>query len=143
LVRIVETQGLACCDAADAVDEVTAANLLEDVTGGPRHDRVEQRLVVGERGEHEHGHLGVLRTDVAAGLDPGAIRQPHVHDDDLRPVGAGTQHGLVGVAGLGDDLEALLRLEQRAQRAIVNTCGSVAHVSSATSSTSYPSASVR
>src|SRR5680860_643799 len=85
------------------------------LVGDAGHDRVEQRLVVGERGEHEHGHVGVLGADVAAGKDAGAVGQAHVHDHDFGLVGAGAQDGLVGGAGLGDDLQVVMGLQHGAQ----------------------------
>ena len=75
---------LAASDAAHAVDEVGAADLLEDVAGGAGHDRAEERLVVGERGEHQAGDLGVLRADLAAHLDPVAVGEADVEDGDVR-----------------------------------------------------------
>ena len=81
------------------VDKVAAADLLQHIASGASHDRVEQRLVVGERGQHEHGHVRVFVADVAAGQHSGAVGQAHVHDDHVGFVGAGAQHRVGGGAG--------------------------------------------
>ena len=48
-------EGLAPGDPAHAVDQVVAPDLLQHVAGGAGHDGAEQRLVVGERRQHEAG----------------------------------------------------------------------------------------
>ena len=108
---------LASTDAAHAVDEVGPAHLLQHVAGGARHDRAEQRLVVGERGQHQAGDLGVLRADLAAHLDPVAVGQADVEDGDVRARRGDPPVGLLGGARLADDLEVVLGLEQLAQAA--------------------------
>ena len=62
-------------DPGDRVDQVARLDLLEDVAVGAGHDRVEQGLVVGVRGEHQAVDLGVLRADLAAHLDAVAVGQ--------------------------------------------------------------------
>ncbi len=108
---------LAAADAAHAVDEVGAADLLQDVAGGAGHDGAEQGLVVGERREHQAGDLGVLRADLAADLDAVAVGQADVEDGDVRARGRDAPVRLLGGAGLADDLEVVLGLEQVAQAA--------------------------
>ena len=56
---------------------------------------------------------GELGADLAAGLDSGAVRQAHVHDDQVRLELAGHLHGFGRGACLGHDLEVLAPLEQR------------------------------
>ena len=80
-------QRLARRHLADRVDEVVAADLLEDVAGGAGHDRVEQGLVVGERRQHQALHLGMRRADLAAHLDAAAVGQAHVEHGDVGPCG--------------------------------------------------------
>src|SRR4029453_9951965 len=58
-------------------------DLLEGIPGGPGHDRGEQGLVVGEGGEHQHLGGRVGGADVAGGLDPGAVLEADVHEDDV------------------------------------------------------------
>ena len=68
---------------AGRLDDVGAPDLLEQVAGGAGHDRLEQRLVVGERREHEALDLRVLRPDLAAHLDAVAVGQPDVEHRDV------------------------------------------------------------
>src|SRR5581483_5864794 len=44
-----------------------------------------QRLVVGERRQHQARQVRQLRPEVAADADPVAVRQPDVEHGDLRP----------------------------------------------------------
>ena len=59
-------------------------DLLEDVAGGAAHDRLEQRLVVAERREHEALHLGEAGPDLPAHLDAIAVRKPDVEHRHVR-----------------------------------------------------------
>lgn len=95
-------------DLADGVEEVAAADGLQDVAGGARHDRVEEGLVVGVRGEHQAPDRVVPRADLAADLDPAAVRQPYVQDGDVGAGGGDAGQGLGGGARLADDLDVVL-----------------------------------
>ena len=57
------------------------------------------------------------RTDLAARLDARARGQPHVHDDDVGPLGVDDAQRLVRIARLADDLQAGHVLEKAAQPA--------------------------
>src|SRR5699024_4934063 len=46
-------------DGAHRTNQVGTVDLLEDVPGRTRHDGVVERVLIGERGEHEAGDLGV------------------------------------------------------------------------------------
>ena len=94
------------------LDEVVAADLLEDVTGGTGDDGFEQRLVVGVRGEHEALHLGHAAADLTTQLDAVAIGQAHVED---RHIGLHGEHA--SEAGLdrirfADDFQITGRVDQ-------------------------------
>ena len=52
-------QRLPGCDPPHRVDDVGAADLLQQVARRAGDDRLEQRLVVGERREHDAGDLGL------------------------------------------------------------------------------------
>jgi hypothetical protein len=69
---------------AHRADQVGTADLLEHVARRPGHDRVEQRLVVAERGEHEARDLGHPGPDLPAHRHPVAVRQPHVQHGHVR-----------------------------------------------------------
>ena len=106
-------QALPGSDGTDRADEVARPHLLEDVSGGAGHDRREERLVVRERREHEHFGVGMLRADLARGLDPAPIGQANVHHDDVGPGPVGLVDRLADRAGLGGDVDVLLRLKHR------------------------------
>src|SRR6266511_1575652 len=65
-------------DEPHCLNDVVALDLLQDVTGRARHDRVEQGLIVGKRSEHEATDLRMPRTDLTADLDPVTVGQPNV-----------------------------------------------------------------
>ncbi len=76
-------QGLAGGDAADAVDEVGAVDLFEDVAGGAGHDGGEEGLVVVVGGEDEGFDGGVDGADLAADVDAAAVGEAAVEDGDV------------------------------------------------------------
>ena len=93
-------------------DQVGAADLLEHVSGRTGHDRVEQRLVIPERGEHQAGDLRHLRPDVAAHADAVTVRQPDVEHGHVRLQGRDPgQRGFRG-ARLADDDDVGLGLQE-------------------------------
>jgi len=53
------------------------------IAGRARHGRVEQRLVVAERGQHQARDVGQLGPNVTAHLDPTAVAKSHIQDGDL------------------------------------------------------------
>jgi hypothetical protein len=62
---------------------VVRVDLLEDVAVCSGHDGIEQRLVAGVRREHQATDLWVLRSDLAADLDPVPVGEGHVEDRDV------------------------------------------------------------
>src|SRR5664280_562088 len=108
-------QRLAPADRLEGADEIPAADLLEQIAGGSGDDRGEDRFLVRVAGEDDDPGPRELGADLAAGLDPGAVRQTYVHHDDVRLELASHLHGFGGCAGLGHDLEVLASLEKRHQ----------------------------
>ena len=53
-------------DGAHRADQVLAQDLLEQVAGGPGHDRLEQRLVVAVAGQHDDLEVGHAGAQLAA-----------------------------------------------------------------------------
>src|SRR6266545_3149463 len=106
-------QALARADRPDGPDQLAGLDLLEDVSGGPRHDRGEQRLVVGERGQHEDLRGRPPGPDLAGGLDPGAVLQADVHDHHVGTGPFGLVDGLPDRAGLRGDHDVLGGLQER------------------------------
>ena len=101
--------------AADRVEEVEAAHLLEDIAGRPRHDGGDQRLVVGVGREHDARDLREARPDLPTDLDAAAVGQAHVEDGHVGPGGRDAAQGLSDRAGLADHLDVVGRLEERPQ----------------------------
>lgn len=77
-------------DGADGTDQVGAPDLFQDASRRAGENRVEERVIVGERRKHRAGEFRPLRTQLAAGGYPG--------------------QGLRRGAGLTDDLDVRLVL---------------------------------
>ena len=85
--------------------------VLEQVADAPGvlADEVQRVGLVAKLGEHEDPDLRVACADLDGGAQAvvGVVgRHLHVHDRDVGPVGGHLAPQVVGVAGLGDDLEA-------------------------------------
>ena len=98
-------QRFAAADGLERRDQVAPADLLEQVAAGAGDDGRQDRVLVGVAGQHHDPRLGHLGPDLATGLDPRAVREPHVHDDEVRPEALRSRDRLGHGAGLGDDLE--------------------------------------
>ena len=96
-------------------DQLAAADLLQDVAGGAGHDRLEQRLVVGERGQHQAGQLGPSASGPPGTPRRRPVGEAHVEHRHVGSVGGIRASASCGRAGLADDLDVVLRL--RAARA--------------------------
>ena len=70
---------------AHRAHKIGAPDLLEHVPGRACHDRVHQRVVVGERGQHQAGHLWQLGPDLPADGHPVSVGQPDVKHGHVRP----------------------------------------------------------
>jgi hypothetical protein len=89
-------------------------DLLEQVPGRARQNRIQLRLVVAERGEHQAGHLGRPRPDLPADRHPVTIGQP-----DIQQGHVGAQRQNAGQRGrdgarLADHLDVRLGPQQAA-----------------------------
>ena len=108
-------QRLAGGDPADRVDQVGAADLLQHVAGGARHDRGEQRLVVVVRGEDDAliaGSLERIARQTSMPLPSGSRAS--------RIATSGRSAGMIRIGLLrrpvvADHVEVVLGLEQVAQ----------------------------
>src|SRR6266511_563497 len=105
-------QALAISDGPDGPDQLAGLDLLEDVPGGPGHDRGEQRLVVGEGRQHDDPGRRAAGPDLPGGLDPGAVFQADVHDHDVGTGPFGLVDGLPDRARLRGDHDVLGGLEE-------------------------------
>ena len=89
-----------------------ATDVLQHVPRRTGDDRVEQRLVVVERRQHQAAHLRMLGADVAAHLDAAAVGQAHVEHGDVGMGERDARAGRLGRAGLADHLDPARRLQQ-------------------------------
>lgn len=105
-------QRLAGSDALHCIDEIVALDLLQHVAGGAGHDRLEQRLVVGERREDETLDLGVLVADLTADDHAVAVGKAYVEDGDVGPGRGDTRQRLGRRTRLTDDDEIATAFEQ-------------------------------
>jgi hypothetical protein len=104
-------QRLAAGDRTDRAGDLVDRDLLEQVARRAGLDRlVEVGLLVGDRQHHDlRARHDVL--DRGAGLDPGAARHPHVHQDDVGEQGRGLGHRFGAVGRLADHLDVRLLAE--------------------------------
>jgi GAF domain-containing protein len=72
-------------DRAHRAYQVGAADLLEHVPRRACHDRVHQRVVVGEGGEHQAGHFRHPGADLPADGHAVPVGQPDVEHRHVRP----------------------------------------------------------
>ena len=105
-------QRLPAGDGAHGFHHVRPLDLLEDVTGRARHDRLEQRFVIRERREHEALDVGMARTDLPADLHSVTVGQADVEHGHIRSCRRDARERLGGGSGLAHDLEVTIRLEQ-------------------------------
>ena len=96
----------------DPVDERGAVDVLQHVPGRARHDGVEQRLVVVERGEHHAAQLRMVGAQLTAHLDAAAVGQAHVEHGDVGPHRRYAPQRLVSRRRLADHGEVARRFEQ-------------------------------
>jgi signal transduction histidine kinase len=96
---------LAGGDGAHRLDDVGTFDLLEDISRRARHDRLEQRVVVRERREHEAVDLGMGRADLPAHLHAVAVGQADVDHRDVRTRRRDARESVGGGSGLPDDFE--------------------------------------
>ena len=102
-------------DPAYTVDQVVPADLLQHITVGAGEDRGEECLVVVVAGEDQGLDARVDRTHLTAHVDPAAVGQPAVEDCHVRLERRDPGDGLPRRAGLTDDLDVTLALQQVVQ----------------------------
>jgi len=108
-------QRLPSPDRFHCPDQVVAADLLEHVAARPGSDGVEQHLVLGVRGKHDHLGFGCLFDDLSAGVNAASSQQPNVHHHDVGMEQQRLLHGLLGRGSLIHDHEIGLTVEECAQ----------------------------
>jgi signal transduction histidine kinase len=105
----------ACRRKPDALDEVSPADLLEHEARRTSEQRGERRVRLHECGEDHASDVVVLGTNRPAELDAVAVGKADIQDDDVGVVTFHHREHLAGELRLGDNLEVVLLLQQRAQ----------------------------
>ena len=88
--------------------------LFQDVASSSSHHAGEERLVVGEAGQHQADQIGHQRSDIAADLDTAAAFQANVKDGDVWLGQRDPFHGFGRRGCLADNLDVVVRFEQQA-----------------------------
>src|SRR5262249_26771707 len=104
---------LAAGDLVDGADDLRVDGLLEDVPGRSRGEcLVDVPRIVLHR-EHEHLRLRRLLENERDAVDPALTGHDDVHQHDVRLLGARLEDRVPHVAGLADDLDVRLGVEQQ------------------------------
>lgn len=107
-------QALAGRNAVHVGDEIAGLYLFQHVASSSSHHAGEERLVVGEAGQHQAGQIGHQRSDIAADLDTAGALQANVKDGDVWFGQRDPFHGFGRRGRLADDLDVVVRFEQQA-----------------------------
>jgi signal transduction histidine kinase len=104
-------QGGAGAHLADRVDDVVALDLFQDVPSSTGDDRLEQRLVVVERCQHQARDRRMRRAQLATQLHAAAVGQAHVEHGNVGRHRVDAAERFLHRAGFADDLEVVLGLQ--------------------------------
>ena len=108
-------------DRADRTAELDSTRVFREVAAGTGAEGSDDRLVVGEGREHEHGDLGVGAHDERGGLGTRESGHAEVHQHDVGAHRVGEADRRRPVGGLPHDLEALDERQQR-DEAVADDC---------------------
>ena len=104
-------QGITGGDRADRIDQVGAANPLEDIPDRTGAHGVHHQLVLGVRRQHNDFDAGHLADDLLTGFNAGQTAgHANVHHDDIGLVRHSLSDSIQAAFGLGDDLKVWLLL---------------------------------
>ena len=109
-----ESGAVAVVGGADRAHELGGLDVLEQVAGGAGAQRGEELVVVAEARQHDDPRARAL----AQALQRADAVEPRHHEVEQDHVGVGARGGVdrgLAVAGLGDDLDVVLEVEERAQ----------------------------
>ena len=104
--------GLAPVHAADRVDQLAAADVLQHVAHRARFDQALHVLVVVVRGKREHGRAREVGGDPRGRLDAVHLRHLDVHQHDIGVGLLDLPKRLHTVRGDADDQEPVLELQE-------------------------------
>lgn len=97
--------------SADSRREIVALYLFEHESRRPGQNRLEHRLVVGERGQHEARNFGKLRPDITTDLDPASVGQLYVEDRNVGRRGRDPRERVGTHPGLAHHHDSTRRLQ--------------------------------
>ena len=102
-------------DRPDGPDKVLGRDVLQHVPDGAGLDGLEDGFLIVVDGQHEHLRLRAGLFDLLGGVDPAAVRQFHVHQDDIGFELSGPPDGFLDAAGLADHGDIVLGLQDHPQ----------------------------
>jgi len=108
-------EGLTGICRANGVDDVFCRPILREIAVCAGLDRLEDRLVVGQRGDHDDARGRPAGLDRTGGLGAGAVREAVVHQDHVEPF-AGHQLGVGDGPGDPHHFHVRLAGEHRRER---------------------------
>src|SRR3954447_11561649 len=97
------------------LDQVAIGRRLQHVTGGACLEGLEEVLLVVVHRQDQRAQLRAATAELGGGLEAGHARHGHVKDREVDVVSERSLHGLGSVAGLRDDLEVRLCVEDELQ----------------------------
>src|SRR5688572_16103388 len=97
------------CRRLDCLRELGRLDVLEQIAGRSRVDRLEDPLAVGERREHDDGDVGLLRLYAPRRLDTVDGGHLEVHEHDIWALAGAERDDRLAVGCLSDELDAVER----------------------------------
>ncbi len=103
---------LPCIDSLYGLDQFINLHVLEQVAGSPSLQEGEDVLVAIVGGQYQNGDAGGNSLDLPRGLNTIKLWHREVHHNDVWTLFDRPLNGLLPIAGLGDDINALLAVQQ-------------------------------
>jgi hypothetical protein len=118
------------CHLAHRLHELGVGRLLEHVIGGAGRECLADVTRVVLHREDEHLRVRRLVQQEWRRVDPRLAGRHHVQQDHVRLQRPHLEHGLLGAAGLADDLDVGLRIQQEPEpgaddRVVVDDHGAI------------------
>jgi hypothetical protein len=110
-------QRLTAVHGSDRLGHLVERDVLEQVAAGAGPDRLEQVLFLVADGQHHDLRAGRDVLGRPAGLDPAGLRHPDVHEHDVGQRLASHGDRLGTVAGLPDQVDVVLLIQDHLQTA--------------------------
>ena len=110
-------QGPAGGHLANGLDEVVAPDVFQYIAGGPRHDRIEEGLVIGIGGQHQAANVWQCVAYISADLHSAAIGKAHIKDGHIGTGSGNAVQRISRRARLADHVEISFQAQQISQSA--------------------------